>query len=597
MSNNIPKINQLQNPSQFNNQNQPNQPNQPNGPINPLANYTLPGVINYLTNEFTNLERFKIMNNLEKSEMKYKITQLQGELNSLKYSNEEQKLTISRLKKENAELRKQLGQEVKEVKKEEDKLLEIPQVDLQVIKDSRFQLTKSMREVIHLLRSPVNANLEYLEIPDGNDTNHSFDELFSKEKSEFNFHNKEPEDKGISKYFQSSTENLNEDFQNLNIEPHVEPSLESDSETVVLDGNNELEVTLPEPNLKQVSINKTEIEVKEARVFNNKFNDILTIFETTDDGKTYIELFDTQTNTEIVKFLSTKGDLDEDNIIDIYCIDYETDLQVAKLIIVTKTEVCQFVLDKDDPLNTIIIKDEIMGEIMTSGLIDFSEKSNEFSKHFGLSLTIEDINPKVMVFELNTGLRNDLKASIIGEFTRNYFKNLISNSTSNFEIIKWFKSQVSNHSSPKKKTHKNTDTNPYTLVIKYEHTIMTLNIFSKHYEIVTNYSSNLTFDLENNNHFLLLTNKSPDAHQLLIYDLSNSIDPSIIDIDSDDKALYTTFTNGSLSCIAAISDNSIKLYDLDFKFLEESPITPNPIFRVGNSIIIEDSSLHLYKII
>ena len=40
--------------------------------------YTLPGVINYLTSEFTNLERFKIMTNLEKNEMKYKIIQLQG---------------------------------------------------------------------------------------------------------------------------------------------------------------------------------------------------------------------------------------------------------------------------------------------------------------------------------------------------------------------------------------------------------------------------------------------------------------------------------------------------------------------------------------
>lgn len=596
MSNNIPKINQLQNPSQSNqNQNQPNQ-NQPNGPLNPLANYTLPGVINYLTNEFTNLERFKIMNNLEKSEMKYKITQLQGELNSLKYSNEEQKLTISQLKKENAQLRQQLGQDVKE-EKVEDKLLEIPQVDLQVIKDSRYQLTKSMREVIHLLRSPVNANLEYLEIPDGNDTGHSFDELFSNDKSsDFNFHNKEPEDKGISKYFQSSTENLNEEFKNLNIEPQLD-NLESDSETVVLDGNNELD-SLPEPNLKQISISKTEIEVDESTIFNNKFNDILIILESVNEDKCHIKLVDTQTNTEIVKFLTNKKDLDEENIVDIYCIDYDIDSQVAKLVIVNKSEVYQYVLDKDDPLNTTIIKEEISGEIVTSGLIEFTEKSNEFIKHLGLALTIEGTGPKVIAFELTTGVRNDLKANIIGEFTRNYFKTLTSKDSSNFEIIKWFKTQSSNQSSPKKKTHRNSQsTNPYTLVIKYEQTIMTLNIFSKHYEIVTNYSSNFTFDLEINNQFLLLTNKSPDAHQLLIYDLSTSIDPTIIDITNDDKALFTTFTNGSLSCIAAISNDSIKLYDLTFNFLEESVITTNPIFRVGNSIIVEDTTLQLYKII
>ena len=74
----------------------------------PLANYTLPGVINYLTSEFTDLERFKIMTNLEKSEMKYKIVQLQGELNSLRYINEKQKSRIDVLEKENQKLEDRL---------------------------------------------------------------------------------------------------------------------------------------------------------------------------------------------------------------------------------------------------------------------------------------------------------------------------------------------------------------------------------------------------------------------------------------------------------------------------------------------------------
>ena len=42
--------------------------------------YTLPGVINYLTSEFTKFEQFKIVNNLERSEMKFKIKELEGKL-------------------------------------------------------------------------------------------------------------------------------------------------------------------------------------------------------------------------------------------------------------------------------------------------------------------------------------------------------------------------------------------------------------------------------------------------------------------------------------------------------------------------------------
>ncbi|KAM9915643.1 hypothetical protein OXX80_013921, partial [Metschnikowia pulcherrima] len=50
-----------------------------------------------LTSEFTNLERFKIVTNLEKSEMRYRIQQLTSELNSVRYVNEKQALRIKLL--------------------------------------------------------------------------------------------------------------------------------------------------------------------------------------------------------------------------------------------------------------------------------------------------------------------------------------------------------------------------------------------------------------------------------------------------------------------------------------------------------------------
>ncbi|OVF10310.1 hypothetical protein A9F13_02g01078 [Clavispora lusitaniae] len=65
-----------------------------------LANYTLPGVISYLTSEFTNLERFKIVTNLEKSEMRSRIDQLTAEINALRFLNEKQALRIRELEQE-----------------------------------------------------------------------------------------------------------------------------------------------------------------------------------------------------------------------------------------------------------------------------------------------------------------------------------------------------------------------------------------------------------------------------------------------------------------------------------------------------------------
>lgn len=159
----------------------------------PLANYTLPGVINYLTSEFTDLERFKIMTNLEKSEMKYKIVQLQGELNSLRYITEKQKSRIDVLEKENQNLHSQLkhegpnSQSENETKKgntikEDD--IDIPEIDLLEIQKSRAQLTKSMRQVLHLLKTPHANNMNPLNLNDPADELNEYNDLIKNDKSE-----------------------------------------------------------------------------------------------------------------------------------------------------------------------------------------------------------------------------------------------------------------------------------------------------------------------------------------------------------------------------------------------------------------------------
>ncbi|KAG7663071.1 uncharacterized protein J8A68_003414 [[Candida] subhashii] len=132
--------------------------------------YNLPGVINYLTSEFTNLERYKIMTNIEKSEMKFKIVQLQGEVNSLKFINHKQKVKIDKLEQENRCLKLKLGEEDQKEEVEGgdgDVIVEdsegIPKIDLSMIKKSKQQLNKSMKEIMNLLKAPSSKN--YINLP------------------------------------------------------------------------------------------------------------------------------------------------------------------------------------------------------------------------------------------------------------------------------------------------------------------------------------------------------------------------------------------------------------------------------------------------
>lgn len=127
----------------------------------PLAGpvgYTLPGVISYLTSEFTNLERYKIVNNIEKSEMKFKIQLLVSEVNSLKFLNNKQALRIRELEEKLQQNQSGEGK-TRDTKESSLRLEEIPPVDLQVLRDSRLRLNKAIKDALELLKPPSAGDL------------------------------------------------------------------------------------------------------------------------------------------------------------------------------------------------------------------------------------------------------------------------------------------------------------------------------------------------------------------------------------------------------------------------------------------------------
>lgn len=148
-------------------------------PLAGPAGYTLPGVISYLTSEFTNLERFKIVNNIEKSELKFKIQLLVSEVNSLKFINNKQALRIEELEAqlESSKLTNSKDTASDDAQGEADgaststsakgsdsatsatDLDQIPPVDLQVLRDSRLRLNASIREALEFLKPPTANDL------------------------------------------------------------------------------------------------------------------------------------------------------------------------------------------------------------------------------------------------------------------------------------------------------------------------------------------------------------------------------------------------------------------------------------------------------
>lgn len=203
-------------------------------PQPPLANYTLPGVISYITSEFTNLERFKIVANLEKSEMKYKIQNLTAEVNSLRYTNEAQSVRIRELEKKLEAVKLPANSDAappKVAQKSSDSSLvnSIPVVNLDVLKQSRAQLNRSIQDVKRLLQAPSGFERDLLNLPGLEEYDNGYKDLG--DDDEFNFDHgtlarPEKEISVLSKY-----ENTDDQFQPVSVDQWIPGKREIDANT------------------------------------------------------------------------------------------------------------------------------------------------------------------------------------------------------------------------------------------------------------------------------------------------------------------------------------------------------------------------------
>ncbi|CAI8508548.1 unnamed protein product [Pichia kudriavzevii] len=69
------------------------------------ANYTLPGIMQYLQSQFTQVERNRLQGELERSSLKMKIIELENDRNMLIRKNERLEGTIEQLKLEISQLK------------------------------------------------------------------------------------------------------------------------------------------------------------------------------------------------------------------------------------------------------------------------------------------------------------------------------------------------------------------------------------------------------------------------------------------------------------------------------------------------------------
>ncbi|CUS20524.1 LAQU0S01e08548g1_1 [Lachancea quebecensis] len=103
-------------------------------PIPTLPTYTLPGVMHYLQTEFTRNERDRIGWELERSEMKTRIAQLEGENRTLRYELAKQK---------------PLSDEADQSSLSGDLAIQEP-----LLLKSKLAVQENVKEIIYLLRSP-----------------------------------------------------------------------------------------------------------------------------------------------------------------------------------------------------------------------------------------------------------------------------------------------------------------------------------------------------------------------------------------------------------------------------------------------------------
>lgn len=596
----------------------------------PLANYTLPGVISYLTSEFTHLERFKIMTNLEKSEMKYRITHLQGEINSLKLINEQQKLKIQQLENENQHLREEhrLPDNKKEIV-----LPEIPDIDLQLIKDSRYQLTKSMKEVIHLLRSPTNTNLDYLELPNVQDTSISFDELLHNDEMMFGGYHRtgigKSKRSAINEYFNNDDVSMNGDsisekFDSLALSETDDRNLESDVETVVLDGQNKYndDGTI-EPDLdiaddsdsyvesKIASFKVSELQISDpdynkVRVFNNPMSSELLYLHydhKLESENIKITLYDTALQKPITSMLAKLALLNNiEDILNLHFLSFDKEEQKLRLLAVNKTnDINEVILCGEESLSSLVISVPTQ-KITSSSLIRFDKKKVPRSKAFGLAITLLSTSTTVVsTYEIIIGPRDSIEQKELGSYPPSFFsfKETSDDELPQFQILKWFiKDHTTNHKKPHKKLLPEVDPilAPYNILVKLNNSIYLFNVFLKQFDQITDYSSNYNSKLEGFNSDFLIENGT----HLTYFDLNETSQDNYTRFDLTDAsstAIFTSIPFSDKTALIEVDNGCLKLYDDSFNSVKTYEIQYDDLFRVGGSIIIQqNSTLQVYTL-
>ncbi|CUM66775.1 uncharacterized protein PRCAT00004456001 [Priceomyces carsonii] len=621
----------------------------------PLANYTLPGVINYLTSEFTNLERFKIVTRLENSEMKYKILQLQGEMNSLRYINERQKTLIKELEEENSKLK---GENVNDnVNQEEVGEQEIPEIDLLVIKKSRYQLTKSMKEILQLLKTPTCNNLNSLNLPDPSESTSEFDSVIDKKFNSFMFQedidsnknaNREKLEKGsiFSKYLsennedhdQSSEHSYREIWGDQDNSNDIDSSLSainklpsepcdemerfptskdndlSDTETVFLDENPEKKILVP-----SLEIQVKETSFSEYKVFNSGGYITAMSFNSALDEKLNVRVW-SYTLKDLVTETTLSQSLLGDNLLILRIYTLHANASGADFLFVFKSgQVTQvsFRVGCDPFYDTAIDLNQQGNPIISSDLIEFTHKSSTDMKYFGLIVnTSSKKSAYFKVYELNL-VGGQLTTKEIGNYNKTFFKLSIKLSENDyFEFVHWFKNASAEQSkpsgSPKIKKHSKTvscndiSLFQYEIILKLNKLLVKLNLISKQFSVLTEYdSSDSTWEgLVVSNFKLLVEPCSPTnisgsfgSYKIKLFDMIDRI--STGELIVDDLQLAIMNNNGKLNVVKLQGDNLL-IYDTSLTFIRSFKLrhTPETLARFNEQVVFTKDleSMQFYDI-
>ena len=132
-----------------------------NGDVNPTANYTLPGIMQYLQSQFTQVERNRLQSELERSSLKLKIIELENERNALIRKNEKLQLIVdqltagSSLKKNDNNNNDDDNKENINVNMDQFYNIDNDQFNVKKLIQAKKFLTSATNEILYLLKTPT----------------------------------------------------------------------------------------------------------------------------------------------------------------------------------------------------------------------------------------------------------------------------------------------------------------------------------------------------------------------------------------------------------------------------------------------------------